>query len=150
VAGKLAVRFVVGLAQALVLLLWGRLVFGISLGSSPAGLVVLTAALVFAAAALGLLVAAVASTREQTLPLSLAITLTLAALGGLWWPISLVPEWLRMLGQLFFPTWTMYGMSDLILRDRGFEAVLIPVAVTAAQGVLILGLALRVFLKQKS
>ena len=92
-AGKLGVRVVVGLVQALVLLLWGRLVFGISLGSSPWALVVLSAALAFAAAALGVLVAAVAATREQTLPLSLAVTLGLAALGGLWWPISLVPAW---------------------------------------------------------
>src|SRR4029453_11114015 len=144
-AGKLGVRFVVGFAQALVLLLWGRFAFGISLGSSPWALVVLTAALAFPAAALGLLFAAVASTREQTLPLSLAITLGLAALGGLWWPINLVPAWLRVLGQLFFPTWTMYGMSDLILRDRGFEAILVPVAVTAAQGVLLLATALHLF-----
>jgi ABC-type multidrug transport system permease subunit len=144
-AGKLGVRWVVGFAQALILLLWGRWVFGLSLGASPGGLIVLCAALAFAAAALGLLVAAIASTREQTLPLGLAITLGLAALGGLWWPISLVPGWLRVLGELFFPTWTMYGMSDLVLRDRGFDAILLPSAVTAAQGVLILVVALWLF-----
>ena len=77
------------------LLWWGRLLFGISLGSSTAALIGLSAALAFAATALGLLVAAVSRTREQTLPLSLATTLSLAALGGLWWPISLVPDWLH-------------------------------------------------------
>jgi ABC-type multidrug transport system permease subunit len=143
--GKLGVRGVVGFAQALVMLFWGWLVFGISLGSSPSGLVALSTALAFAAAALGVFVAAVAATREQTLPLSLAVTLGLAALGGLWWPISLVPEWLRVLGQLFFPTWVMYGMTDVILRDRGVEAILVPLAVTAAQGALLLAIALHLF-----
>lgn len=137
-AGKLGGRFLVGAAQALVLLGWGRLVFGISLGSSPAALIGLSAALAFASASLGLLVAAAATTREQTLPLSLATTLSLAALAGLWWPIALVPDWLQRVGQCFFPTWAMYGMTDLILRDRGLGAALPPIAVMLAQGLLCL------------
>jgi ABC-type multidrug transport system permease subunit len=143
--GKLGVRCALGFAQMVVLLLWGRWMFGLSLGSSPLALAAVAAALAFAAAALGLLVAAVAATREQTLPISLATTLGLAAVGGLWWPISLVPQWLRVFGQLFFPTWAMYGLSDLILRDRGFDAVLAPVAVMAAQGALLLAAALWLF-----
>lgn len=142
VIGKLGVRFVVGCAQAIVLLAWGRLLFGISLGSSPAALVGISAALAFASAALGLLVAAAASTREQTLPLSLAVTLSLSALAGLWWPISLVPDWLQRLGQCFFPTWAMYGMTDLILRDRGLAAMATPIAVMLAQGALCLAVSL--------
>jgi ABC-2 type transport system permease protein len=144
-AGKLGARVVVGFVQAMVLLIAGRLIFGISLGPSPTALVVLAAALAFAAAALGLLVAALASTREQTLPLSLAVVLGLAALGGLWWPIALVPLWLRTLGEGFFPTWAMYGMSDLILRERGLDAMLLPVTVLLVQGAFILALGLWIF-----
>ncbi len=136
--GKLGVRVLVGWVQALTLLWWGRLLFGISLGSSTAALIGLSAALAFAATALGLLIAALARTREQTLPLSLATTLSLAALGGLWWPISLVPDWLQRLGQCFFPTWAMYGMTDLILRDRGLAATATPIAIMLAQGALCL------------
>ena len=147
-AGKVGVRFAFGFVQALVLLLWGRWVFGVSLGSSPSALLLLTAAIAFASAALGLLVAALAATREQTLPLSLAIVLALSALGGLWWPIAMVPHWLRVLGQCFFPTWAMYGMSDLILRDRGFSSVLVPVAVTAGQGLLAMLIGSRVFTRR--
>ncbi|MEO8605288.1 MAG: ABC transporter permease [bacterium] len=140
--GKVGVRFVVGCVQALALLGWGWLLFGISLGSSVAAVIGLSAALAFASAALGLLVAGLAATREQALPLSLATTLSLAALGGLWWPINLVPIWLQRLGQCFFPTWAMYGMTDLILRDRGFAAALVPIAVISVQGVLCLAVGL--------
>jgi len=144
-AGKLGARFVAGFVQAMLLLLWGHWVFGVSLGSSAAAIVLLTAGIAFAAAALGLLVAAVAATREQTLPLSLVTTLGLAALGGLWWPISFVPDWLRLVGQAFFPTWGMYGLSDLILRDRGLAAVLVPLAVMVIQGALMLAIGLWLF-----
>jgi ABC-2 type transport system permease protein len=143
--GKLGVRFVLGYLQFLVLLLWGRLVFGISLGSSAAALVLLTAATAFAAAALGLLIGALAGTREQTLPLSLATALGLSALSGLWWPLGLVPRWLRILGQLFFPTWSMYGMTDLILRGRGLEAILLPFGVVLLQGIVLLATGLWIF-----
>ncbi|MGH7786776.1 MAG: ABC transporter permease [Candidatus Binatia bacterium] len=143
--GKLGVRFVIGCAQAIALLYWGRLLFGISLGSSVAALLALCAAMAFAAAALGLLVAAVSSTREQAMPLSLATTLSLAAVGGLWWPISLVPEWLQRLGQCFFPTWAMYGMTDVILRDRGLAALSMPLAVMLVQGGLCLAVGLWLF-----
>ena len=143
--GKLGVRFVVGSAQAVALLCWGRLLFGISLGSSVAALLGISLALAFAAAALGLLIAAIAATREQTLPLSLAATLALGALAGLWWPISLVPDWLQRLGQCFFPTWAMYGMTDLILRDRGLAAMTLPIAVMLAQGGLCLAISLWLF-----
>jgi len=143
--GKLGVRLVVGFVQMLVLLLWGRLVFGISLGPSPPALVLLTAAIAFATAALGLLIGAVAGTREQTLPLSLATALGLSALGGLWWPLSVVPAWLRILGQLFFPAWAMYGMTDLILRDRGLGATLVPVGVLVLQGAVLLAIGLWMF-----
>jgi ABC-2 type transport system permease protein len=143
-AGKLGARIIVGCFQAAALLMWGRLIFGLSLGPSPSGLAALVAALAFAAAALGVLIAALAATREQTLPLSLATSVGLAALCGLWWPINLVPDYLRILGQLFFPAWAMFGMTDLILRDRGFGAILLPVAITVAQGLLFLAIALPV------
>jgi ABC-2 type transport system permease protein len=144
VAGSLGMRVVVGIVQGLVLLVWGRLVLGVSLGTAPAALVLLIAATTLAAAALGLVVGAVAATREQTLPLSLAATLGLAALCGLWWPLSLVPSWLRTVGELFFPTWAMYGLTDLILRDQGLAGIAWPLAVTTLEGVLLLGLALLV------
>jgi len=147
-AGKLGARVVFGFVQTWVLLLWGHWVFGVSLGSSPAALVILTAAIAFASAALGMLVAAFAVTREQTLPLSLGTTLGMAALGGLWWPISFVPSWLRTVGEMFFPTWSMYGLTDLILRDRGFDAAVLPVGVVVLQGTLLLAIGLWLFQKR--
>lgn len=144
-AGTLGARFLIGFIQALGLLLFGHFAFGISLGRSPAALLAMSAAIAFAAAALGLVVAALARTREQTLPLALATTLGLSALGGLWWPISLVPGWLRVTGECFFPAWAMYGLSDLILRGRGLPALGLPLAVVVGQGVLLLAVGLSMF-----
>jgi ABC-type multidrug transport system permease subunit len=148
-AGKLGARVVIGFVQTLLLLVWGRVVFGSSLGTSPTALVLLSAALAFAAAALGMLVAALASSREQTLPIGLGITIGLAALCGLWWPLGIVPSYLRTIGQCFFPTWAMYGMTDIILRDRGIESLMLPLGIVVAQGIVILAVSLSVFHRRR-
>jgi ABC-2 type transport system permease protein len=135
---KLAARLFVGAIQMLILLLWGRLVFGVSLGSSLGALLAVVLATVFAAVALGAVVAGVAGTAEQTLPLSLAVVLPVAAVGGLWWPLSVEPATLRSIAQTLPSTWAMRGLTDLVLRDRGLTAVLPTLGVLLAQGTLLL------------
>lgn len=131
---KLAARQVVGSVQMLLLLGWGWLIFGVSLGSSALALLALVAATVFAAVALGTLVAGFAGTSEQTLPLSLAVVLVVSAIGGLWWPVSVESSTMRAVALALPSTWAMRGMTDLMLRDRGLAAVLPSVAVLVLQG----------------
>jgi ABC-type multidrug transport system permease subunit len=143
--GKLGARFVVGVVQLLLLLLWGHLVFGISLGSSPWAFPVLSVAIVFATVAMGFLVASLATSREQTLILSLAFVLAFSALGGLWWPEQMEPPWMRRLSPLVFTTWAMRGLTDIILRDRGLLEIARPIGMLFAQGVVMLLAALWIF-----
>jgi ABC-2 type transport system permease protein len=143
--GKLAARFVVGFAQMLVLLAWGHWMFRVSLGSSPWAFLVLTAASVFAVVAAGMLVAGLSRTREQTLPLGLSVVMAFSALGGCWWPQWVQPEWMKTLSPVVFTTWAMRGLNDLILRDRGLDAMLLPVGMLLAYGAATLCLGLRLF-----
>jgi ABC-2 type transport system permease protein len=143
--GKLAARFVVGVVQMLVLLVWAHFVFGVSLGSSPLAMLLLTLASVFAVVAAGMLVAGLARSREQTLPLGLSLVMALSALGGLWWPQSAQPDWISRISPAVFTTWSMRGLNDLILRERGLEAVALPTMVLFLYGVGTLFLGLRLF-----
>ena len=143
--GKLAARFVVGVVQMIVLLAWGHFVFGVSLGTSPVGFLLLTAASVFAVVAAGMVVAGLAQSREQTLPLGLCLVMALSALGGLWWPQSEQPDWMSRISPAFFTTWSMRGLNDLILRQGGLRAVLLPAAVLLAYGAAMLVLGMRLF-----
>jgi ABC-2 type transport system permease protein len=143
--GKLAARFVVGVMQMLVLLAWGHFVFGVSLGSSPIAFVLLTMAAVFAVVAAGMLVAGLARSREQTLPLGLSMVMALSALGGCWWPQSMQPDWMNRVSPVVFTTWAMRGLNDLILRERGLDAVALPVGVLIVYGAVTMALGLRLF-----
>ncbi len=143
--GKLAARFVVGVAQMLLLLGWGHVIFGVSLGPSPAAMLLLTTSAVFAVVAAGMLVAGLARSREQTLPLGLSIVMAFSALGGCWWPQSAQPDWMSRISPAFFTTWAMRGLNDLILRERGLDAIVLPATVLLLYGTATLALGMHLF-----
>ncbi len=136
--GKLLARWIVGVVQMLILLWWSRWIFGISLGSSVWAAPVLSIVTVLATSALGLLVASVVVTREQTLMVSLALVLVFCALGGLWWPEQIEPGWMQSISPLFYTTWAMRGLTDVVLRDRNLLGILWPVSMLFLNAVIFL------------
>lgn len=145
IVGKLAARFAIGVVQMLALLAWGHWMYGVSLGASPLAFLLLTAASVFAVVAAGMLVAGLARSREQTLPIGLSLVMALSALGGLWWPQSMQPEWMSRVSPAVFTTWAMRGLNDLILREGGLGDVALPVVVLVVNAAATMGLGLRLF-----
>ena len=141
---KLLSRFVVGVVQMGVLLAFGRVAFGISLGPQPWALLLPVVGIVFAGTAFGLVVAGVASSREAVLPVGSMVIVTMAAVGGCWWPIDLEPRWMRTVALAFPTTWAMEAFNDLMIRQRSVAAAVRPTLVMLAYGTgyLLLGITL--------
>jgi len=136
--GKLLSRFAVGVVQMIVLLAIGWLAFDVSLGPQPWALLMPIVGIVFAGTTFGLIVAAVAPTREAVLPVGSIVIVTMAAVGGCWWPIDLEPRWMRQVALAFPTTWAMDAFNDLMIRQRTWEVALRPTAVMVAYGALYL------------
>lgn len=141
---KLVTRFTIGCAQMVLLFLVGRFCFGISLGPEPWALALPTAGIVFAGTAFGLVVAGVARSRESILPIGSIVIVTMAAVGGCWWPIDLEPRWMQRVALAFPTTWAMAAYNDLMIRRQPLTAALVPTLVLFAHGFayLVVGLAL--------
>lgn len=144
-AGKMLARLSVGIAQLLILLLFGHLVFGLSLGHSPVALMLVATAVVFAMASFALIVAAFARTREQIIPVGLSVVFILAALGGLWWPFFDQPKWLQFIGQGAMTTWSIFAIQDVILRDKALMEILPKVLFLFAYGFVSFAIGLSLF-----
>lgn len=142
---KLALRAVIGAGQMLVLLVWGWLAFGVSLGSSPLAVLAISAATGLASVGLGALIAGLGRSDAQVLPLTLALVLPLSAVSGLWWPLHRQPAWMQDVATAAFPAWAMQGVTDLVLRDRGLGSIATPLGVLLAQGLLLLVLGVWLF-----
>jgi ABC-type multidrug transport system permease subunit len=146
---KLFTRFTVGCVQMALLLLIGWLCFGISLGPQPWALALPTAGIVFAGTAFGLVVAGLAHTREAVLPLGSIVIVTMAAVGGCWWPIDLEPRWMQQVALAFPTTWAMAAYNDLMIRRQTMTAVLRPTAVLLAFGLAYLFVGLALFRRRR-
>ncbi|HZR80741.1 MAG TPA: ABC transporter permease [Candidatus Binatia bacterium] len=148
VVGKLLVRFAVGVVQMAVLLAVGHVAFGASLGPEPWALLLPTAGIVFAGTAFGVLVAGLARSREAVLPLGSIAIVTMAAVGGCWWPIDLEPRWMRQVALGFPTTWAMAAFNDLMIRRQGAAAALRPTLVLLAFGTTFLVLGVPLFVRR--
>jgi ABC-2 type transport system permease protein len=92
-------RWALGLIQACLLLAIGALAFQVDFGHWPTvgALVLLWTAL---AAAVGMVLGAVGRTPDQVVALSVPLGIGLAMLGGSMWPLSVVPDFMRVIGHL--------------------------------------------------
>jgi ABC-type multidrug transport system permease subunit len=143
--GKLAARFIVGMAQMILLFAVGYFFFGMSLGPQPWALLLPMASIVFAGTAFGLIIAGVARTRDSVLPLGAIVIMSMAAIGGCWWPIDLEPRWMRTVALVLPTTWAMESFNDLMIRLRGVEATFKSTAVLVAYGIAYLAIGLWLF-----
>lgn len=148
--GKLTARFIVGMAQMILLFAVGYFFFGMSLGPQPWALLMPIASIVFAGTAFGLIIAGVARTRDSVLPLGAIVIMSMAAIGGCWWPIDLEPRWMRTVALALPTTWAMESFNDLMIRQRGVEATLKPAAVLVAYGLAYLAIGLWLFRRRLS
>ncbi len=143
--GKLLARLIVGTAQLLILLLFGHFTYGLSLGHSPVALLIVASAIVFSMACFSVIVAAVARTREQIIPVGLSAVFILAALGGCWWPFFEQPKWMQVIAQGVMTTWSMFAIHDVMLRDKTLLEVAPKLLLLTAYGLVSFGIGLRLF-----
>jgi len=120
--GKLVPYYLVNLVQIAVMLAVGVAVFGLDLGNLGA-LAAVSLAVAAAANGLGLLIAAVARTEAQVGALSVLLSITLAALGGLMVPTFVMPPAMRVAAELTPHFWALQGFHDAMLRGEGIAGV---------------------------
>jgi ABC-2 type transport system permease protein len=121
VAGFFLSGMVVGVLQAAALLSFNTLLFGIDYGPSPVclGLVVLLFVAVSSAA--GLLLGTLSRTGGQADGLSMVFGLGMPALGGLWWPLEVVPPFMQDLGRALPTGQAITVFHDMIGRGWGVQ-----------------------------
>ncbi len=128
--GKTLVYLVVCLIQFVLMLLIGIFVFpAIGLptldvsGRIPLLFVVATFA-GLAAIGLGLLLGTIAKTQEQSAPFGATFVVILAALGGVWVPVFVMPKVMQTLSHISPMNWGLNAFYDVFLRNGSFMDIL--------------------------
>lgn len=118
IGGKLLARFAIGTVQLLILLIFGHFLYNLALGKSPVTLTIVAAAIVFSMGAFSMIIAAIARTREQIIPVGMSAMFALTTIGGCWWPFYDSPKWMQTIAHGLMTTWSMFALHDVMLRGR--------------------------------
>ena len=134
-AGKLLGQYAYGLLLFTALIIIGT-IMGVEWGSDIPGIVLIALLFTLASTALGLALATVVRTSAQATNISLFMSLTLAPLGGGWWPLEIVPDFMRTIGHISPIAWAMDSFQELMWYDGTLVDILPNMGVLAAMTVL--------------
>jgi ABC-type multidrug transport system permease subunit len=121
--GKVLARVAMGSIQALVLLLFGAIVFHLPLGDHPLYVLPVVLCLAMVAGAISVLAGILCTTEKQVILVGIFGAMALAALGGCWWPIEIVPETFKTIARLTPSYWSMHGLQSVLYFGRAREVL---------------------------
>jgi ABC-type multidrug transport system permease subunit len=145
IGGKWLGRIIIGMVQIFILFVLGKFLFGIYLGPSLPALFLLSLFFCATVAGMSMLFGSIIKKEEILIVFNILFANLMAALGGCWWPIELVPEGMKIAGMVFPTGWIMDAYSKLIFFGYGLETVIVNMAVLAGFTGLFLILAVRFF-----
>jgi linearmycin/streptolysin S transport system permease protein len=122
-AGKLVYLTSLGLAQLVVMFVWGWALFGLELPGHVVGFLVISVPTALACSAFGLVLAAVCRTRKQLVAMSNLVILSISALGGSMFPRFLMPAFIQKLSLVAFNAWALEGFLKVFWREEPLTAL---------------------------
>lgn len=130
ILGKAFVYFIVGILQAILMLMIG--LFVLPLFGTPAlvidsgflPLFLITIAVSMAASGYGILIGTIATTQEQSSIFGSISVVILAALGGIWVPTFVMSDMMLKVSKLSPLNWGLNGYYEVFLRNAGVNDVL--------------------------
>ncbi|HXK94572.1 MAG TPA: ABC transporter permease, partial [bacterium] len=135
--------------QILILLLSGNFLMQVSLGDHPLALLPVILCFALCCGCLSVLLGSVCTTEQQISSIGLLLTMVLAALGGCWWPMELVPPFLQTIA-MFTPTyWGLHGFHQVMYFGKSVPDILVDCAILLGYAAVFILLAIPLFRLEK-
>lgn len=128
--GKTLVYLVVCLIQFALMLLTGIFLFpkmglpSLDVSGRLLNLFIVAGFSGLAAIGLGLLLGTIAKTQEQSAPFGATFVVILAALGGVWVPVFVMPKFMQTVSNISPMNWGLNAFYDVFLRQSGIRDIL--------------------------
>jgi ABC-2 type transport system permease protein len=126
---KVVVYMGVGLLQCLLMLQFGKHIlpmFGLPalvFGPEKIALALITTATILAATGYSVLVGSVARTHDQAAVFGTVSVILLAAIGGIWVPVFMMPDLMQSASIISPLNWSLNGFYDILLRGGGLKEI---------------------------
>lgn len=132
--------------QVFVYLALGGLVFGVQLdkGNTPAALVVLVLTII-AMTSLGIIAASFIMVLKRGDPVTILVNSVAVLLGGVYYPVELMPLWLQQLSRLLPITYSLDAMRRALLTEASFQEIMPDIIALAIFGTVLVPVSLLIF-----
>jgi ABC-2 type transport system permease protein len=125
--GVVTGQYGAALVQMFLLVAFGIIVMKVNWGDSPAALALILVTFGLASVAFGVMLGTFVKTEGQASNLSIMLGMSMALLGGCWWPLELFPPAVQTAVHILPTTWAMQGLTDLTMRGATLPDIL-PIA----------------------
>jgi ABC-2 type transport system permease protein len=132
VVGKALPMLVVGVLQAITLLVFGSVVLDLHVHAQLGALIGLAVMYAAVAVTIGVALAAALRTVEQLNAFGFLGATLAGAIGGALVPLATLPRWSRHLAPITPHYWAMRGANDVVLRGRPGSSVVVPILALGA------------------
>lgn len=141
VLGYAAAFSLIGIGQAILLLLVGILVFDVTVVGNVLLAFLVIALLAIVSQALGILLSSTARREAQAIQVLPFVILPAFLLAGIFWPVEAIPAWLRPLSYLVPPTYAVDASRAVMLKGWGMGKIWIDIVALVAMAAFFLTLA---------
>ncbi|PAD66808.1 hypothetical protein CHH83_22045 [Bacillus sp. 7586-K] len=129
--GYLFAFFVIGWIQFGILMLVSKFVFHVEWGN-VVGNIILVSSLLLCTIGLGLFIASIVKTSEQQSVFGNLIIVSTCMLGGVYWPLEIMPDFMQQLAKFVPQYWGLEGFAELSARGGTVLDILVPVGILLA------------------
>ena len=142
--GKFLGRLFLGILQALILIITGKLFFHLNLGNNLL-FILIVLFLSIAVSSLSIFIGSVLNKEDLIVGVSVLMANMFAALGGCWWPIEVVPPAIQTIGMISPAYWAMDAFHKVIFFNKGFGDIVINLIVFTGYTIIFTYLSIKFF-----
>ena len=139
---KFAYGICIGMVQLVTLFLAGRVLYGIDVEHHVGGLLLVSAFAAAACTAFGMLLAAISPSPEAANGLATLLILLMCAIGGAWFPVTLMPEFIQQASKFTLVYWSMEGFAQVLWSDATWLELLPTLGILGGMTALVMTLAI--------
>ncbi|RPH93067.1 ABC transporter permease [candidate division KSB1 bacterium] len=137
-----------GGGQLIVMMLYGRVIFGLNIFAHPFALLLVIVCSSLVMSGVGLFIAAISRSEEQAVGFQITLILAMSAVGGAMFPSFMIPKVVRSFGAFTPVHWAMQGFLDVFWRAQGVSGILFECAVLTGMAALLVTISVLIFRKR--
>ncbi len=132
----------IGMVQLVVLFIGGRILYGIDVENHFGMLLLVCLFAAAACTAFGMLLAAVSSSPEAASGLATFLILLMCAIGGAWFPVTMMPAIIQQFSKLTLVYWAMEGFSQVLWSNATLLELLPTLGILGGMTALVMAVAI--------